>query len=412
MRLRASDLPLAVIGCDFRVASSRWRSLLVLERAEAVRMSRDLRRTGAADGFVELNTCNRNEWIVSGRDPLWAAELLRTQMKVRVGAEALGRIEPYTLIGEEAARHVLRVAIGLESLMVGERQISGQLFRALETARARSTSSRILNGMGTVAGRLVRTAVRRGQLGNSAGGVHSLAVAYLRHRLEPARRARVAVVGIGSIGRRIQGLLETDPRFEPVLLNRTVGPDELGRIRPLDDLAGVLARVDAVVVCTGSSEPVVRPDHLATGRAGAPLLVVDIGIPEQVQRTGLPSGVEVVGLDELTEFHGATGAKNGPVDPAEAEKLVELAFEELQVLCSGPVFSDILDTVQKHHRQLVTEEVSRLVSGRLSYLPEADRERLQQDLRNIVLEYTNEVFRTIKETSKRHVEGVKCRKPR
>ena len=59
------DFPLAVVGCDFRVASSQWRSRLVLDESEARSIADKLKNNQAADGFVDLNTCNRNEWIVS-----------------------------------------------------------------------------------------------------------------------------------------------------------------------------------------------------------------------------------------------------------------------------------------------------------------------------------------------------------
>jgi len=398
-----SPIPLAVVGCDFRVASSRWRSRLVLDRADALHIAGDLASSGASDGFLDLNTCNRNEWIASSQNPCWVAELLRSQMKMRLGPEALRLIEPYKLVGEEAARHVFRVAIGQKSLVVGERQIAGQLFRALEEARSRSTSSRILNGMGSIAGRLVRTAIRRGTLACAATGVHSLAVSYLRQRFAGKKGVMVAVIGLGSIGRRIQSILQSDPAFLVVPCNRTVSGEETPRVRPLDELAQVLKGVDAAIVCTGAPEPVFGPEHVSD----RPLLVVDIGIPEQVHRIGLPRCVEVVGLDELTTFHGTAGSSQGPIAEKEAEELVERAVVEFKVFCCGPVFSEILDTVQKHHREQVIEEVARLVAGRLDYLQGFDKERLEQDIRNIVLEYTNEVFRTIKETSRRWVEGSK-----
>ena len=84
MNEATDKFPLAVVGCDFRVASSKWRSDLVLTDEDARVLARDLYRNGAADGFLDLNTCNRNEWIVSSSRPRWAAELLRAQMKIRV----------------------------------------------------------------------------------------------------------------------------------------------------------------------------------------------------------------------------------------------------------------------------------------------------------------------------------------
>jgi glutamyl-tRNA reductase len=397
------DIPLAVVGCDFRVASSRWRSRLVLEDQEARILSRNLGRIGAADGFFDLNTCNRNEWIVSSSQPRWAAEILRAQMKMRV-EDARGWLEPYVYVGEAAARHVFRVAIGQESLVVGERQIARQLYRALETARQRGISSRVLNGMGTVAGRLVRIALRRGCIENAAVGVHSLAVHYLRSQLRMRERYRGAVGGLGRIGRRVLGPVEGYPRFEPILCTRTPTGDP--RMRPLSELAAVLADADAAVICTGAMQPVVRAEQLPGNQ---PLLILDIGIPEQVERQNIPGKVEVVGLDDLVGFYYQShGTRRKAEKDRETASLVGTALEEFQVFCCEPKFSVILDTVQRHHRRLVGEEIPRLITDRFDYLPENARARMAFDLKHIILGYTSEVFRTIKEASISNPEDDSC----
>lgn len=404
MNEETCKIPLAVVGCDFRRASSKWRSRLVLDDREARILARDLCRIGAADGFFDLNTCNRNEWIVSSSQPRWAAELLRAQMKMRT-EEAGSWLEPYIYTGDTAARHVFRVAIGQESLVVGERQIARQLYRALEIARERGISSRVLNGMGTVAGRLVRIALRRGCIENAAVGVHSLAVHYLRSQLRMRERYKVAVVGLGRIGRRVMGSVEGYPRFEPVLCTRTPPGDR--RVRPLSELPAVLAEVDAAVICTGAMQPVVKAEFIPRDK---PLLILDIGIPEQVERAGVSGNVEVVGLDDLVGFYNQSHGKQRKAEKdREAADLVDTALDEFRVFCCEPKFSVLLDTVQRHHRRLVGEEIPRLISDRFGYLPEEARARMEFDLKHIILGYTSEVFRTIKEASVPNPEDDSCR---
>lgn len=394
---------LVVVGCDFRTASSRWRSRLVLDSERAKQIASDLRRNGAAEGFVDLSTCNRNEWIVSSNDPRWASELLRTQMKLLMDPKPQG-IEPYVLIGEEATRHVLRVAIGQESLVVGERQIAGQLFKALEAARARQTSCRTLNGLGAVAGRLVRIAVRRGCVGHSAKGVHNLAISYLERHFEHPDQLRVAVVGLGSIGRRVLGLLEERPGFKPIGCNRTVDEDATDRIRPLTDLRELLTEVDAAIVCTGAQQRIIDSAGLPSRDPSHPLVMIDIGIPEQVIREGVPDGVLVAGLDELTSFHQGSKHDDGFPEGEIAETLVQRAMTEFQIFCNRAPLRELLDTIQRHNRLLVWEEIPRLVAEGFEYVPEESRSTLEQDLKQIVLNYTSEVFRTIRETSVRKGE--------
>lgn len=386
-------IPLAVVGCDFRVASSRYRSRLLLEEDQALEMALDLARTAAADGFVDLATCNRNEWIVTGPDPAWAAQLLRGRMVKRLPHGTARRIEPYVFQGREAALHLFRVVLGRESLVVGERQIAGQFFGALETARSRGTSSRTLNGLGSIAGRLVNIADRRCCRGDRARGIHGLVLAGLRRRFDGRNPCRVAVVGLGAIGNLVRGLLEQDPRFAVTLCNRTLPEPNPGGVQPLGMLPRLLAEVDAAVICSGAPGPVVRASMLARRKPERPLVVFDLGVPEQVARE-LAAGVERVGIDELT---AEAGYGRGCAVDDDSERLADRAVDEFARFCGEPEYAEILSAVQEHHEQVVHEEIPSLVRGRLGYLSEDDRARVEADLDGILHHHTHALFRRIRE---------------
>ena len=399
------QIPLALVGCDFRVASSRWRSRLVLDDGDLLELASELERNGWAEGMVDLSTCNRNEWIVASDDPRWAAELLRSKMLERLGDGAREGIRPYLLVGDEAARHLFRVAIGQESLVVGERQIAGQLFKALESARYHGTSTRLLNGVGAIAGRLVRIAIRRGCVGSSASGVHSLAMGYLRHRSRRRPISRVAVVGLGSIGRRVLALLEQDLELDPVAVNRTVHDPS---VQALTELPKVLDRCEAAIVCTGAREPVITAGTLSGGHwEQHPLEIIDIGIPHQVARDDLPAGVRVAGLDELTAYHemSCTG-QEVPCSAVEADELVDRAVEELRRFATEPAFTEVLDALQREQEHVTAETIPRMIREQFGYLEQSSQQQLEQDLRGLLLSYNGRVFRAIREAAKHQAEVV------
>ena len=362
--------PLAVVGCDFRVASSAWRSRLVLGDDEAREMAATLRRNGAADGFVDLNTCNRTEWIVSTGDPRWAGSLLSGQMVQRMGPEASSWFSPYVRRGDEAAVHVFRLVLGQQSLVVGERQIAGQLYGALETARDRKCSSRVLNGLGTAAGRLVRIALKQGHAGGRSVGVHSLAVSCLARRLGPEAAARVAVVGLGRTGRRVLALVQQEKRYHAVSLNRTIGPDGVLRgVRPLSDLPVALAEVDAVILCTGAPQPVLKAAHLPGDPRSAGSWWSTWASLRRWSARDCLAGVTVCGLDELAAMNG----ESIPATEAHAaalQLLIDDALAEFRSYCGQPAFSDIIDTLQSSHSRLVREAIPRIIAERLGGLPE------------------------------------------
>ncbi len=390
-------IPLAVVGCDFRVAASRARSRLVLDEHESLEIAAELERGGWAQGVALLDTCNRSEWIVVSDQPAWAAQLLLGRMRQRLDPEQRLRVEPYLYTGEDAARHLFAVAIGQESLVVGERQIAGQLFRALDRARVRGTSCRVLNGLGSIGGRLVRIALRRGCLEGSAVGVHSLAIAWLRRELEPGPRS-VAVVGLGSIGRRVAGILDEDPRFRTLRCNRTVTPGSA--VRPLEALPQLLAEVDAAVVCSSAPRPLVLPAELGA----RPLVLVDIGIPEQVGEPQPGGPLRRVGLDDLVRWHQAQAGEQDESIRRDAQALVERAVGELGRYCQEPAFTPVLEVVRERHRTLTADEVPRVLE-QLTDLSAEQRSRLEAELRTLLAGYTADVMQVIRDRSRQLSEN-------
>jgi glutamyl-tRNA reductase len=394
-----AGVPLAVVGCDFRVAPSRARSQLVLEEHEALHLADELERGGWAEGLAVLDTCNRNEWIVASHQPAWAAQLLHSRMRARLEPALREHIDPYFFVGDEAARHLFRVSIGQESLVVGERQISGQLFDALHRARTRGTSCRALNGLGSIAGRLVRIALRRGHLEASAVGVHSLAIAWLREQLN-AGQSQVAVVGLGSIGRRVAAILEEDPRFVLYRCNRTV--TEGSGVLPLARLPELLGRVDAAVVCTAAPLPVVIPEQLHTERS---LALVDIGIPEQVDRRIGSRWVRRVGLDDLVDWHQARVGDADDSGVRRADALVERALGELRRFCNEPAFAPVLERVRTRSRALASDDLPALIEAQLPSLGAADRARLETELKSLIAGYTDEMLQAIRDGARQLMEA-------
>ena len=393
-------LPLAVVGCDFRIAPSALRSRLVVPEEKVGILAAGLAGQGAADGLLVLNTCNRNEWIVSAGDPAWAASLLQAQMKTLLGEEARERTAPYVHLGEAAARHVFRVALGMESLVTGERQIAGQLHQAFQAARERGRASRVLNGLATAAGRVVRLADRAGHKAQAGRGVHSLAVDYLRHAFAGREGVDVVVVGTGAIGRRAHGVLAGGESFRVVACNRTVAPEGRAGVRPLGELPELLAAADAALVCTGAPRTLVGAELLAALPREKPLLVIDIGIPEQVARVGLPEGVTVVGLDELSSFYQERHCGPTELDRRRLEAVVEETLADFAWFCSVPDYAEILDALLGRGKPALHERIATLLAHLPEAVPAQERSELERGLKVAFQDYINEVLESIKQTGR------------
>jgi len=387
------EIPLVVVGCDFRTAPSSLRSALVTTPVQRVELCDAIRRMDPSAGFMALETCNRNEWIVATEEPGWIGELLRAQMLARwaeAGAEGESPLRVNVFVGREAALHLFRMVAGLESLASGEAEIAGQFQHALQSAMAEKTTSRVLNGIGRFAGGMAKTAFRLGFRSTRTRGIHVLVGQFLHQHLGAASsRRKVLVVGMGEIGRKIADFLEQNADTAVLRMNRTVHEKHAGIWMPLSQFAAAVEGVDAVVLATGAPVPVLRTDML-TGKAARDLLILDVGIPRQAG-----PGVEgVPGVSYRSVDHLATLATNGTAEPDAGLHLeVMQQVERFRRFCLERHMVSLLKRVQEKRTEITQDTIGRVVDERLAdLLDESQRVKVVQAMREIVLEYSNEVF--------------------
>lgn len=395
-----APLPLAVVGVDFRRAPARQRDRLLLTDAERLDLSQQLQRSDIADGLACLDTCNRTEWIASSAEPAWAAEVLRSQMIARdVGAEGLEggatTLVPYVRIGRDAAMHLLEVAAGLESFVVGEHEIASQLHRALERSRTEQTSSPVLNGLGKAIGRLTRDTHRINLTGAGPRGVHDVAVDYLLTHRPGA--TKVLVVGLGQIGEKVVRSLRT-AGLQPILCNRTVPVRWTGEtpVEPLPRLPELLAEVEGAVICTASSQPVITDAVVALRADLPPVLLVDLGIPAQVDPRLRPTLAECADLETIQQSANRRQIASW-ADLSHVKQRVGQAVSEFESFCQERHLSQLLRRTQERHQRFIRVEIPKVLDASLPDLPAGDRARLESELKGLVRQYTNDVFRDIRD---------------
>jgi len=277
--------------------------------------------TGSADGVVEALTALSRRWM--GDDPR-VDELLAT---------ATHRV------GEHAARHLLRVAAGLESMVLGDAQILGQVKASYRTATE-------AGGVGPVLHRLLGLALHTGKrIKHETGllaGRHSVgaeAAALVAARLGQLAPLRCVIVGCGKTGQRAARQLVKLGAADIVCINRTpdrsqaLAAELWGRAAPWDALHREIAQADVAIVATGAPTPPVRRGGLELNRRVAgtskrPLLLVDLSMPRNIEpeAVGLP-GVSLVDLDALqAPVHAAEASRRAAIPAAE-----QVVHEELEL---------------------------------------------------------------------------------
>ena len=303
------------IAVDYRHAdvATRERFHLTAERLASLYASDAV---GRRPQCVGLATCNRSElyaWVPEATPrslDAQTAALARAWMGSPAGARAL-LATARRRVGAHAVRHLFRVASGIESQVLGDSQLLGQLREAWQHARAEHAAGSVLHRLfehALRAGKRVRT-----ETGLSSGrhSVGAEAANLAARRFGSLAHARVVVVGAGKTGGRVARQLAKLDARDIVVLNRSperaveLAESVHGRAAPLEALYGELALADVVIVATSSAGPLVFADPLASARrrfatVHFPLLLVDLSVPRNVD-PGVASmaGCVVVDLDAL-----------------------------------------------------------------------------------------------------------------
>jgi glutamyl-tRNA reductase len=316
---------LVMVGVD-----NRRTPLPVLERLHARRGELLPRVDRGPSGLVRLATCHRLELYTEGIGRERAIGIWRAWLDL-AAAEA-GALSPFVLIqeGEDAARHLLRVAAGLESAVLGEDQIQGQVREAYRSACAGREPGALLH-------RLFHAAFRAGKRVRAETalkeGVRSLAgcaVAWLGRRLGGVAGKAVLVLGAGEMGTIAARKLKERRAGRLLVTNRTWSraaalADEIGgEALPWPWRRAALAEVAGVVSACHAPEPVLPGAWLAAAVSSTRRLsVVDLAIPRGVEPpVPVPPGLSLADLATLTAvMNGDAERRRAAV--ADAERIVE-----------------------------------------------------------------------------------------
>jgi glutamyl-tRNA reductase len=271
-----------------------------------------------AEVFV-VSTCNRME-VYADVDRFHAGVSAICELLARHCGLPERDLTPHLYVHYEdrAVSHLLAVACGLDSVVVGEEQILGQVRSAVRLAREQRTIGRVLGDLGRVALRTGKRARTETGIGRAGVSLLSLAVELAFPRPDRGLAGRdVLVVGAGAMSALAVATASGESAASIVVANRSRRRAERLAARPgaavtgvaaLGDLPAAMARADVVICCTGAPGPVITADMVPVSRRPR-LVFLDLAMPGDVDPAvaELP-GVTVIGLDVLREHATAAGA--------------------------------------------------------------------------------------------------------
>ena len=404
---------LLLLGTSHKTAPLALRERVALPEGRAERFLCELAEHPEIREAVVLSTCNRTELYVVVRDPVEAETTVLGMLARQAGMRPTELIDGiYSHRNCDAARQLYRVTAGLDSMIVGEAEVQGQVKRAYEAALAARTTGPLTNKLFRAAlatGKRVRTDTAIG-----AGGVSvaSVAVEAARGALGELGSRHVVIIGAGETAEMTARALSEQGVSTMFVANRrrdraiALAQRFGGSTIAFDALPQELERADIVVASTASPHAIVGADELAlvtSARGGRPLLLLDLAVPRDIDPdcAALP-GVTLVDVDGLQAQVARTHSERR-IEARRAEGIVE---EEIQAFAGWLGTLEVLPTIAA-----LREQADRLVAALLAEneqrwenLGERDRERVEAMLRAAVKRLLHEPTQRVKalDSERRH----------
>jgi glutamyl-tRNA reductase len=373
-------MSILVVGLSHRSAPVALLERTSVTPEELVKLLHDVNQTDTVAGAVVVATCNRIE-VYADVEKFHAAVSAISDLLSRhsgVTLEELSR-HLYVHYEERAIQHVFSVACGLDSMVIGEGQIAGQLRTALRIAQDNGTVDRPLN-------ELVQQALRVGKRARNETGIDRAGASLVSVGLGRAgaiEGRRTLVVGAGSMSALAVATLAREGAGEIVIANRTyergvhlaAATDAPARAIRLEDLREALAEAEIVVSCTGATGLVITPDMI-----DSPVFLLDLALPHDIDPgvRDIP-GVTLVGLADLRSADDAPAG-------ADIEAVRRIVSEEVKAFQLGLIAATVAPTVvalRSKAAEVVDAELGRL-GGRLPELDDRARGEVAQTVRRVV----------------------------
>ena len=380
-------MALIVAGVSHRTAPVEVRERFVHGAAEIAESLEELRSTGGITEGVLLSTCNRAElYLVEGDEPapphVWAL------LGRRLGADA----EPFGYVrrDRDAVTHLYRVASGLDSMILGEAQIHGQVRDAWE--RSRGFSGPVLNRLfqsALLVGGRVRSETA---IGRGAASISSAAVQLAKQIFGSLQGRHAMILGAGEMAELALECLMNEGVRAAVVANRTFErASELAHrhgatAMHYDECWSRLGSVDVLLCSTAAPHAVVLPDHLASGlsgRGGRPLCILDIALPRDVHPdVGHLENVFLYDLDDLRAV-AANSIERRRAELPSAEQVISEEVEKYWEWLAGLAAVPVLTQFRGEMDRLRAAEVEPLLR-RLAHLDPAEREAIEHFSRTLM----------------------------
>ena len=374
-----------------------------------------LRRLPDGFGGAVLSTCNRSELYLTSETPIDRDQAIAALMTAH-GDTLTEGVAFFHHQDTEAVRHLFGVASGIDSLVVGESEILGQVREAFSAATAAGSGNPVLARLFHSALRVGRRARSETEIGAHGLSVAALAVSLSKRLLGDLRRKTVLVVGAGEVGQRAAMALAQAGAGRLLVTTRRSGlaaeiaRDLNGTAIPFAEMTRALFEADVIISATAAPEAIIKEHDVLAAmafRRERPLMIVDIAVPRDVE--GSVRGVDNVHLFDIDDLQAAADAnletrrrEVGAVEAIIGEEAARFGtwLAERSVV---PTIAALRQSAEATRRQELQRTLERLPN-----LTEDERRRLDAMTKSLVNRLLHApVTRLRDQGSERHLDAVR-----
>jgi glutamyl-tRNA reductase len=362
-------MDLILVGINHRSAPIEIREQVALSEEEVRDVLSRTRSEGVLSEVLVLSTCHRTEFyglsLDNGVAELYIRNILDSRKRIELNKHPG---YAYTLKESESARHLFRVAAGLDSIILGEAQILGQVKQAYKMAVESGTNGIILNRLlhtAATVGKRVRTETR---LGGGAVSVAGAAAELAAKIFQDLSARSVLLVGVGEMGKLTARHMMERGVSRLTIANRTFSKADFlaremgGRAVPLDRLDEAMISADIVISSTASTESIVDVDLMRSvlaKRARPPIYIIDIAVPRDFDpEIGHLDGVFLHNMDSMNLLVKKNIEKRRKEIPI-AESIVEQELESFVSWRRSLVATPAIKRLRERIEEIRSQEVAR-----------------------------------------------------
>ncbi|MDA9073650.1 glutamyl-tRNA reductase [Flavobacteriaceae bacterium] len=329
MKLDHQQRNLYNIGVSYKKADAHTRGRYSLSKENQIKLLKEAKEIGF-EGIFILSTCNRTEITGFAEHPYQLIQLLCKYSD--------GNVEEFARIsnvykGNEAVNQLFRIGTGLESQILGDYEIVGQLKLAFKLAKKYHTINAHLERLINLVLQASKKVKNTTQLSSGTTSVSYAAVQYIIQNIPSYNSKNILVFGLGKMGKHTcKNLAEYTKNKAVCLINRTeekaisfVKEHTSIRNSSIENLTQEIANSDILIVSTGSDTPTVTKEHLSSDKE---ILILDLSMPENVDTSVSEfENVSLVNVDELSKITLETLSTRQKEVP-KAEEIIEVHKEE------------------------------------------------------------------------------------